>query len=142
MNKMYLSFKSKIENISFARNVAQAFLLPLDVKLSFLNEVKTIVSEGITNAIIHGYQRDDSHEVKLEMTYDDEYIYISIIDSGIGISDVEEARKPLYTSIEGERSGLGFTIMEVFSDEFSVESEVGVGTSLYIVKKREDRLGQ
>lgn len=137
MNQMNISFLSKIENIGFARNVSQAFLLSLDVKLSYLNEIKTIISEGVTNAIVHGYLKDENKLVNLDMSYDEENIYIIIKDYGIGISDIDKAREPLYTSIEGERSGLGFTIMEVFSDEFIVESNIDEGTTLKITKKRE-----
>lgn len=137
MNKVEISFTSHCENISFARSCTQAFLVNLDCSLGFLNELKTIVSEGVTNAIVHGYQGEEDKRVYLSIGYDSDSIYIEIRDEGIGISDIDAAREPLYTSLSGERSGLGFTIMEVFSDTFEVVSEVDKGTTLIISKKRE-----
>ncbi len=137
MNKMSLEFKAKTSNISFARSTAQAFLMGLDFSISYLNEIKTIVSEAVTNSIVHGYQRDESKDVLLEMAYDEDSIYINVFDNGKGIEDIEKAKEPLFTTDELERSGLGFTIMEVFSDQLIVESVNG--TQIYMMKSREQK---
>ena len=135
-NKMSISFMAKTENVMFARNTATTFLYYLNPTISFLNEIKTIISEGVTNAIIHGYQSEEKMEVLLNMGYDKTNIYIEIIDDGIGIENITEAMMPMYSNDKtGERSGLGFTIMEVFSDFLEVESEKGRGTKVKITKK-------
>src|SRR5574344_2516182 len=134
---MRIEFLSLKENIGFARSCCKAFLVGLDFKMSYLNEVKCIVSEAVTNAIIHGYQGREDEIVTLEMSYDEDEIYIGVFDSGVGIIDIELAKTPLYSTSKSERSGLGFTIMEVFSDSLRVESEPERGTKVYISKKVE-----
>jgi stage II sporulation protein AB (anti-sigma F factor) len=135
-NSFQISFKSRLENIGFARNTCAMFLSELNLTVSFIQEIKTIVSEAVTNSIIHGYEGDINKTVFINLSYDLEYIYLEIIDYGIGIPNIEEARTPLFTTkMESERSGLGFTIMEVFSDEFSCESLINKGTKIIIKKK-------
>lgn len=135
-NYLKCSFKADVKNVSVARNITQAFLIAKDPTISFLNEVKTIISEAVTNAIIHGYKSDDTMEVYLNLSYDDEAIMMEIIDYGEGIVDIDLVREPMYTTKpEDDRSGLGFTIMEVFSDGLTIESTTGVGTTLRILKK-------
>ena len=135
-NSFQISFKSRLENIGFARNTCAMFLSELNLTVSFIQEIKTIVSEAVTNSIIHGYDGDINKTVFINLSYDLEYIYLEIIDYGIGIPNIEEARTPLFTTkMESERSGLGFTIMEVFSDEFSCESLINKGTKIIIKKK-------
>lgn len=135
-NEMKVSFLSKKENVAFARGIAISFLVGLDLELCVVNEIKTIISEGITNAIVHGYDDDETKFVELKMSYDNFNIYIVIHDSGKGIEDIEKAREPLFsTKIEEERAGLGFTIMEVFSDKLEIKSSVNQGTELSITKK-------
>lgn len=135
-NKMAISFLAKTENVMFARNTATTFLYYLNPTISFLNEVKTIISEAVTNAIVHGYKNKPDEEVILNMSYDVNNIYIEVIDNGVGIKDVDEAMMPLFTTdAESERSGLGFTIMEVFSDSIKVVSEENKGTNVKITKK-------
>ena len=135
-NTLHYIVKSKIKNVALARNIAQIFFSQVDSSISFLNEIKTIVSEGVTNSIIHGYEENEEMDIKIKLEYDDSFIYIDISDDGVGIEDVELAKTPLYsTKSDSERSGLGFTIMDVFSDSMQVISEKNKGTTLKIVKK-------
>lgn len=134
-NYMKVTFLSKNENVIFSRTVAVGFLVNLNLEISILNEIKTAISEAVTNAIVHGYENDESKEVELVMYYDDSKITMEIIDYGVGIENVEKAREPLFSSKETEeRAGLGFTIMEVFSDKLEVSSIVGEMTKVVMVK--------
>jgi stage II sporulation protein AB (anti-sigma F factor) len=100
-----------------------------------LTEIKTVVSEAVTNAIIHGYENDPNGIVFISVTLEDGVIDLMIRDEGIGIADIEEARQPLYTTKpELERSGMGFTIMENFMDEMNVESLESIGTTVRLTK--------
>lgn len=136
MNSVEVKFKAMNKNVSLARNIASAFLLEYDPTISFLNEVKTIVSEGVTNAIVHGYQNDESKDVFFNLSISDELLKIEITDLGIGIQNIEQAKMPLFsTKSDQERSGLGFTIMEVFSDSLEVISNENLGTTLTCSKK-------
>ncbi len=138
-NKLEIKFSANLDNVTFSRNLIQAFLYPLNPTISFISEIKTIISEAVTNAIIHGYELDDSKDVLMKLKYDDNYVYIEITDYGKGIIDIEQAKMPLFTTKKSEeRSGLGFTIMEVFSDLFEVTSNINVGTTLKIQKKIPD----
>lgn len=133
-NKMKMIFPNKSCNERLARSVVSAFVLDLDPTAEQLAELKTAVSEAVTNAIIHGY-KDTEGEVMLECEAEDRTVYITITDEGRGIEDIEKAREPLYTgSPETERSGMGFTIMEAFTDEVNVSSVVGKGTVIRLKK--------
>ena len=139
-NEMKLTFSARSENEAFARIVVAAFVSQLDPTLEELNDLKTAVSEAVTNAIIHGYDSDASRQVTIEATIDRDMVRISIQDEGNGIEDVELARQPLYTSKpELERSGMGFTIMENFMDRFEVISTVGGGTRVDMQKRIESK---
>lgn len=133
-NQMHLEFLSKSSNESFARATVAAFAAQLDPTLEVLADIKTAVSEAVTNAIIHGYGTSCGVvHIDCEITGRD--LKIKICDHGKGIANVEEARVPLYTGMpESERSGMGFTVMETFMDEIEVESVPGVGTSIYLTK--------
>ncbi|WP_067836676.1 anti-sigma F factor [Amphibacillus sediminis] len=134
-NHMRVSFKSKSENESFARVVIASFLAPLDPTVDELTEIKTVVSEAVTNAIIHGYEQSDQFDVYLSCEINEQTVTIIIEDLGIGIENIDEAIQPLYTSKpELERSGMGFTIMENFMDKVSVESALGQGTKVVLEK--------
>ena len=134
-NEMRLEFKSKSINESFARITVAAFVSQLDPTIEELSDIKTAVSEAVTNSIIHGY-KDSDGTVKINSKIKDNNVLIEIIDNGQGIENVEEARKPLYTSKEGEeRSGMGFTIMESFMDSVEIESVLGVGTKVSMEKE-------
>ncbi len=130
-----MRFNADIENVTFARGTVTSFLINEDLTLNEMNEIKTIVSEAITNAIVHGYLEDATKEVDFEIILENKILTLIVEDKGIGIEDVAKAREPLFsTKLETERAGLGFTIMEIFSDELKIESELGKGTKV-IAKK-------
>lgn len=136
---MKVAFLAKTENVIFCRTIAMGFLINLNLEVGILNEIKTAVSEAVTNAIVHGYRNDESQLVEFMMYYDEEKITMEVLDYGVGIENVEQARVPLYSSkITEERAGLGFTIMEVFSDELIVESVLGEKTKVTMVKRYND----
>lgn len=133
-NEMKLEFMSKSQNESFARSVVAAFIAQLDPTIDELADVKTAVSEAVTNAIIHGYECQNG-SITIISRIMDKTVEIEIKDCGKGIEDIELARQPLYTSKpELERSGMGFTVMETFMDEVEVESQSGVGTTVRMKK--------
>ena len=133
-NKMKLTFLSISENESFARSVVACFALKLNPSVSQISDIKTAVSEAVTNAIVHGYNKNTG-EIELECEIDENAIHINIIDFGVGIKDVNKALAPFYTTREDEeRSGMGFTIMKSFMDDVSVFSEVGKGTKISMTK--------
>ncbi|RYM05072.1 anti-sigma F factor [Sporolactobacillus sp. THM7-7] len=135
-NEMTLSFTAISENESFARVAVAAFVAQLDPTLDELTEIKTVVSEAVTNCIIHGYENSGKGEVRIYARMEDETVTLKIQDSGVGIENVERARQPLYTTKpELERSGMGFTIMENFMDRVTVETEAGGGTTIIMTKQ-------
>lgn len=141
-NEMNLEFISKTNNEAFARITVAAFAAQLDPTIDELSDIKTAVSEAVTNSIIHGYE-DKEGIVKVSAKLFENSIEIEISDNGKGIENIEEAKKPLYTSKPNlERSGMGFTIMESFMDEIKVESTVGLGTKVSMKKKIGDRSGE
>ncbi len=136
MNEIKLQVLSLKKNIQIVRNIIGIILVDKNPTMSFINEIKTVTSEAITNAIVHGYEGSEDKMIDINVNIYDDAVKIVIEDKGIGIKDIEEAKTPLFSSKkDDERSGLGFTIMEIFSDEFNVESEVGVGTKVTIIKK-------
>ncbi len=137
MNRMKLEFLSRSENERFARMTAAAFLLELDPTVEELSEIKTAVSEAVTNAIIHGYNLGEGI-ITLEGILEDNTVTFIITDNGVGIADINLARQPLYTDKpELERSGMGFTVMESFMDKVYVESEPNKGSKITLVKALE-----
>ncbi len=133
-NEMRLEFLSKSQNESFARSVVAAFVAQLDPTIEELAEVKTAVSEAVTNAIIHGYSCG-SGNVVIVSRISGNTVEIEVSDSGQGIEDIELARQPLFTSKpELERSGMGFTVMETFMDKVDIESYPGKGTIVRMTK--------
>ena len=136
MNNVKIEMNANKNNITFARGAISSFLVNLPLTINFLNEIKTIVSEAVTNAIMHGYNSDESQKVYLEFDLSNDELIIKIEDKGIGIEDIEKAKEPLFsTKLKEDRAGLGFTIMEVFSDSMEVISEVNVGTTIICKKK-------
>lgn len=134
-NEMKLEIKSKSCNEAFARVTVAAFASQLDPTFEELADIKTAVSEAVTNAIIHGYENKEGI-IHINCKMYEKNIEIEIIDYGKGIENLEMARQPLYTSKpELERSGMGFTIMESFMDEMKVESISGMGTKVFMKKK-------
>lgn len=133
-NAARVFFSAKSENESFARLFVSGLLTQLDPTVSELTDIKTAVSEAVTNAIIHGYEKQEGL-VEVFCAYADSKIYIEVADTGKGIPDIPQAREPLYTSKpEMERSGMGFTIMETFMENIRIESSVGEGTRIYMEK--------
>ena len=133
-NEMKIEFLSKSSNEAFARIAVAAFISGLDPTIEEISDIKTAVSEAVTNAIVHGYE-DKMGIITLKCKIIERDIYIEILDNGKGIENVEIAKQPLYTSKPNlERSGMGFTIMESFMDKLDVESIIGVGTKVTMQK--------
>ncbi len=134
-NEVKVEFLSRSENEGFARMVAASLVSQLDPTIEELADVKTAVSEAVTNAIVHGYGENRGYITMQCTLYDDE-VEIIVKDNGKGIEDVKQAMEPLFTTNpEMERSGMGFTVMETFMDDVQVESIVGVGTKVTMRKK-------
>ena len=128
-NEMTLSFVALEENEALARMAMTCFITPLDPTIEEISEFKTIISEAVTNAIIHGYDCDGKSLITLHATIEDNKVSMTVSDEGAGIDDLTQAMEPMFTTLpQMERSGMGFTIMESFSDSLSVESAVGIGT--------------
>ena len=135
-NKMSIEFVSKSQNEGFARVAVAAFVAQLDPTVDEINDVKTAVSEAVTNSIIHGYENKEDGLVRIDAEINENEVTLVISDKGIGIADIVQAMEPLYTSRPDlERSGMGFTVMETFMDELKVESEKGIGTKVVVKKK-------
>lgn len=135
-NFMRLQFASRSENESFARITVAAFAAQLDPAMDELTDIKTVVSEAVTNAIIHGYDGKESELVTISATIEEDMIQITVEDMGAGIADLTQAKQPLYTSKpELERSGMGFTIIENFMDQVEIETELGKGTTVRMTKR-------
>ncbi len=135
-NEMTLSFVAIEENEALARMAMTCFITPLDPTIEEISEFKTIVSEAVTNAIIHGYDCDGKSLVTLHARLDDENVTMTIRDEGTGIPNIAEAMEPMFTTLPHmERSGMGFTIMESFSDHLSVQSTIGSGTVVKFEKR-------
>lgn len=133
-NKMNLEFISKSNNEAFARIAVASFASQLDPSIEEISDIKTAVSEAVTNSIIHGYEEEQG-TIKIECILYENSIDIIISDNGKGIENIEQAREPLYTTKpELERSGMGFTIMESFMDELKIESVIGIGTKVTMKK--------
>lgn len=134
-NQMEIIFDSNSKNESFARTSVAAFVAQLDPTIDELTDIKTAVSEAVTNAIIHGYENDKG-KVYLKCFIRDNVVYIEIRDCGRGIEDIEKAMEPLYTSKpDMERSGMGFTVMQTFMDKIEVISDYEKGTTVFMEKK-------
>lgn len=130
-NEVQVTFPAFVENASLARLIVMGVLAPLDVDTQQLTEIKTVVSEAVTNAIIHGYEGNPSGLIELNVSLDLRHLSVVVKDNGVGIDDIEQAKQPLFTTkADEERSGLGFMIMESFTDALTVESSSGVGTTV------------
>ena len=134
-NEMKLEFISKSNNEAFARISVAAFVSQLDPTIEEISDIKTAVSEAVTNSIVHGYEDSLGIVTVICKIHEDE-ISIEISDNGKGIEDIDMAKQPLYTTRPNlERSGMGFTIMESFMDDLQVESVLGLGTKVTMKKK-------
>ena len=134
-NEAKITFLSRSANEGFARTAAACFAAQLDPTLDEVNDIKTAVSEAVTNCIVHAYP-DTLGTVTMRLRlYGDNTMEIMIKDAGVGIADVDQARTPLYTTGGGDRSGMGFTIMESFMDKVRVRSKEGRGTTVVLTRK-------
>ena len=137
---MELSFNDVIENENFARSVIAAFITRLDPTIDEMLEVKTIVSEAVSNAIIHGYDKNPECKVILNASLDKELLTIVVQDYGKGIKDLSQAKVPFFSSLSDlEHAGMGLPIIESLSDSLDIISEENIGTKLIITKQLEDR---
>ncbi|MBQ8197662.1 MAG: anti-sigma F factor [Clostridia bacterium] len=134
-NKMVLKISAISENEHFARTVVGCFVLRLNPSVAQVSDIKTAVSEAVTNCIVHGYPNNPG-EITIEAYIEKGNIHINIFDNGVGISNIEEALQPFYTTKgDEERSGMGFTIMQSFMDSVEVKSKLNEGTKIYMSKK-------
>lgn len=145
-NEMKLEFTALSENEAFARIVVAAFVTPLNPTLEEISDIKTAVSEAVTNAIIHGYEKNEGdgemqgeekeNKVYLHCLLEEDVLQVEIMDEGKGIENIEQAMEPLFTTKpEMDRSGMGFSFMEAFMDDLEVISEPGIGTTILMKKK-------
>jgi len=136
INEFVIEFPSKSENECFARQVVSSFAAQLDPTFEELADLRTVVSEAVTNCIVHAYRGISGIIYISVKNYDDGTVCIKIRDHGCGIEDIDQCRRPLYTTDPtGERGGMGFAIMESFSDSMKVKSKVGQGTTVTLMKK-------
>ena len=136
INEMHLKFLSKSTNEGFARSVVSAFVLELDPTIGELADIKTAVSEAVTNSIVHGYRRSSGMIYIDAKITDTKNVIIKIRDKGVGIPDVEQAMQPLFTTAqEEERAGLGFAVMQSFMDSVKVTSKPNKGTTVTLTKQ-------
>ena len=137
INEAQIIFKALSENESFARGAVAAFCTQLDPTLEELSDIRTAASEAVTNAIVHGYKEDGEGIVIMRLKiYEGRVLKITVKDSGVGIADIPLAMTPLYSGdTSGERGGMGFSIMESFTDDLKVASSVGKGTTVTMIKR-------
>lgn len=142
VNRMNLEFLSKSQNESFARVAVSAFITQADPTLEVITDIKTAVSEAVTNSIIHGYDGCEG-TIRINAELYQDRVIIEVIDNGNGIEDIEKAMQPLYTSRpELERSGMGFTVMQTFMDEVNVTSAFQQGTCVVMIKYFDEEKGR
>lgn len=139
-NKFSMTILSRSSNESFARSCVSAFATQLDPTLEEISDIKTAVSEAVTNCIVHAYKEQIGKIYITAELSDNNTIKIRIRDRGCGIENVEQAMEPLYTSLGGERAGLGFAVMQSFMDSIKVNSSPGKGTTVTLVKKISPRI--
>ena len=135
MNQMEVSFSAILDNENFARTTVAAFLTPLNPTIDEIIEWKTIVSEAVSNAIIHGYNQNTECSVVMKMKIDGRQVQLIVQDYGKGIENLEEVKAPFYTTAKDlEHAGMGLTIIETLADQLEIESVVNIGTRLIITK--------
>lgn len=135
INEFKMTVDSRSVNESFSRATVAAFTAQLDPTVEEINDIKTAVSEAVTNCIVHGYRNSVGKIYIAVKIHNDNKIIITIRDRGCGISDIKKAREPLFTTLGGDRAGLGFSVMESFTDKLSVRSTLGKGTTVTLCKK-------
>ena len=137
-NELKLQFLSLSENEGFARSCVASFCLPLKPSIETITDIKTAVSEAVTNCVVHAYPNSVGL-IEINVKLQENQIYISVKDFGVGIEDILKAKEPFYTSKpESERSGMGFTVMESFMDSVSVNSKPNEGTEIVLIKNLEE----
>lgn len=134
INEMKVNFPAKSINESFARTAVSAFVMQTDPTISELADIKTAVSEAVTNCIVHGYEGGNGTVYIHGILYDNGKIVLKIKDKGVGIENIKQAMEPMFTTAGGERAGLGFAVMQSFTDKMSVKSVVGKGTTVILEK--------
>lgn len=135
MNKFSMKLLSRLGNEGFARSCVSAFCVELEPSVEQINDIKTAVSEAVTNCIVHAYNGQNDKFIDIIVSLDNGSVEIIIEDSGCGIEDVEKAKQPFYTTKpEQERSGMGFTLMQTFMDSVEVSSQKGKGTKVVMKK--------
>lgn len=142
INQMSIKFQSRSANEAFARQAVAAFAAQLDPTIEEINDIKTAVSEAVTNCIVHAYKDVPGYITVSAKLYDDGEIRIVVRDKGCGIADIQQARQPMFTTGDAGRSGMGFTIMESFMDRLRVRSREGIGTQVTMTKRIAARFGQ
>lgn len=135
INKFSMNMMSRSANEGFARSAVAAFVTQLDPTLEEINDIKTAVSEAVTNCIVHAYREGLGKIYITGEIYNNNIIKIKIRDNGCGIDNVEKAMEPLFTTVGGERAGLGFAVMQSFMDDIRVRSKLGKGTTVTLTKK-------
>ena len=140
-NYMILEFPSKSANESFARSAVACFAAQLDPTLDELGDIRTAVSEAVTNSIVHAYPEELGNITLRCRILKDNVLDIVVKDKGIGISDIDQARRPSFTTGGADRSGMGFTIMESFTDKLKVRSAPGKGTTVTMIRRIRRRRG-
>ena len=135
INEFRMVVDSRSVNESFSRATVSSFAAQLDPTVEEINDIKTAVSEAVTNCIVHGYRNSVGKIYIGVKIHNDNKVVITIRDRGCGISDIKKAREPLFTTLGGDRAGLGFSVMESFTDKLSVRSKIGVGTTVTLCKK-------
>ena len=142
INQMSIKFPSRSSNEAFARQAIAAFAAQLDPTIDEINDIKTAVSEAVTNCIVHAYRNEMGYITLGAKLYDTGEIQITVRDKVCGIPDVQQARQPMFTTGDAGRSGMGFTIMESFMDKLKVRSREGIGTQVTMTKQIALRFGQ
>ena len=142
LNQMCLKMESRSVNEGFARQAVAAFLAQLDPTMEELNDIKTVVSEAVTNAIVHGYRDRPGYITVTVRLLEGRTVEIKVRDQGCGIADVAQARQPMFTTGDDSRSGMGFTSMESFTDRLRVRSAPGHGTLVTLTRKLSEKWGK
>lgn len=140
INQMHLKFESRSNNESFARQTVAGFVAQMDPTLDEINDIKTVVSEAVTNCVVHAYSDKLGFIHITSKIFDDNTVEIMVKDTGCGISDIDKAKEPMFTTGGSERSGMGFTIMESFMDKLKIRSVQGKGTTVVLNKRISMRL--
>jgi stage II sporulation protein AB (anti-sigma F factor) len=136
INSFDMKIKARSENEAFARQVVSSFAIGMNPTIDELEDIKTVVSEAVTNSIVHAYNNDSDKIIDIKASLDNDSMEIIIEDYGVGIDDVDKAVEPFFTTKpEDERSGMGFTLMKSFMDEFELVSKLGEGTKVRMVKR-------